>query len=306
MELALAILASSLGAATPLLLAAMGELVVERAGVMNLGVEGMMLTGASVGFGVAATTGDPALGALAGMLAGMVTSLVFGFLVLTCLANQVATGLALTVFGIGASASIGSAFTSAVFIPGEAGLVSAVSGVPFLGAILTALEPMTCLALAIGGLVAWMLSRTRLGMVIRAVGDAPESAHVLGFNVKLIRYGAVLFGGAMAGLAGAFLSVIYTPQWIENMTAGRGWIAISLVVFAAWRPLYVMAGACLFGGLTILQFHAQGIGVGIPSQFLSMLPYVATIIVLVVISRDRLRTALNTPASLGRSFHPDA
>ena len=303
LALVAAIAAATLGAGTPLLLAALGELVSEKSGVLNLGVEGMMLMGAAVGFAVAADTGHFLLATLCGMLAGAVLALVFGFLVLTCRANQVAAGLALTIFGIGASALVGAGYTSRALPAREAAEVPFLSDIPVLGPLLASLEPLTWLSLAGFVGLAWFLHRSRPGLILRGVGDAPESAHALGYPVIAIRYLAVLFGGAMAGLAGVFLSVFYTPTWVENMTAGRGWIAVALVVFASWRPGWVLAGAYLFGGVTILQFHLQG--TALASQIFSMLPYLATIAVLVAISRDRATTRRHAPASLGIPFHPE-
>ena len=298
-----AIAAATLGAGTPLLLAALGELVSEKSGVLNLGVEGMMLMGAAVGFAVAAGSGHFLLATLCGMLAGAALALVFGFLVLTCRANQVAAGLALTIFGSGASALIGAGYTSRALPAREAAGVPLLSDLPLVGPFLSLLEPLTWLSLACFAGLTWFLYRSRPGLILRGVGDAPESAHAVGYRVIAIRYLAVLFGGAMAGLAGVFLSVYYTPTWVENMTAGRGWIAVALVVFASWRPAWVLAGAYLFGGVTILQFHLQG--VLLASQIFSMLPYVATIAVLVAISRDRGATRRHAPASLGAPFHPE-
>ena len=303
LALVAAIAAATLGAGTPLLLAALGELVSEKSGVLNLGVEGMMLMGAALGFAVAADTGHFLLATLCGMLAGAALALVFGFLVLTCRANQVAAGLALTIFGIGASALVGAGYTSRALPAREAAEVPFLSDIPVLGPLLASLEPLTWLSLACFAGLAWFLHRSRPGLILRGVGDAPESAHALGYPVIAIRYLAVLFGGAMAGLAGVFLSVYYTPTWVENMTSGRGWIAVALVVFASWRPGYVLAGAYLFGGVTILQFHLQG--VVLASQIFSMLPYLATIAVLVAISRDRAATRRHAPASLGVPFHPE-
>ena len=303
LDLVVAIAAATLGAGTPLLLAALGELVSEKSGVLNLGVEGMMLMGAAVGFAVAADSGSFLLATLSGMLAGAALALVFGFLALTCRANQVAAGLALTIFGIGASALIGAGYTSRALPAREAAELPLLSELPVLGPLLASLEPLTWLSLACFAALTWFLYRSRAGLILRGVGDAPESAHALGHPVVAIRYLAVLFGGAMAGLAGVFLSVYYTPTWVENMTAGRGWIAVALVVFASWRPGWVLAGAYLFGGVTILQLHLQG--TALASQIFSMLPYLATIAVLVAISRDRAATRRHAPASLGVPFHPE-
>jgi len=292
-------------AATPLLIAAIGELVVERSGVLNLGVEGMMIMGAVTGFGVALMTGSPWLGVLAAILVGAAFSLLFGFLTLTLVTNQVATGLALTLLGLGVSGMAGEAFI------GQPGLrlsrleIPGLSDLPILGRLIFGQDPIFYISIALTAGVAYFLFRTRAGLTLRSVGDNHTSAHALGIKVIAIRYMAVMFGGACAGLAGAYLSLVYTPQWVENMTAGRGWIALALVVFASWRPWRVLAGAYLFGGVSIGQLHAQAFGVGIPSQLLSSLPYLATVVVLVIISRNRRLTMVNTPASLGRPFVPD-
>jgi simple sugar transport system permease protein len=289
-ELLIAFLASTAGAATPLVVASMGELVTERSGVLNLGLEGMMLVGAVVGFGVTLTSGSMTLGLIAAMAAGMLMSLVFGFLVLTLQTNQVATGLALTLFGIGVSAFIGRGYVG-----------QTVERMP----VLWGFDGMEYFSIALVLLVGWMLARTRLGLIIRAVGESPHSAHAIGFPVIGLRYGTVLFGGAMAGLGGAYLSLALTPMWVEGMTAGRGWIALAQVVFATWKPRGVLIGAYLFGGVTVLQFHGQGMGLAIPSEFLSMLPYIATIVVLVLICRNPQTILLNKPMSLGQNFKPD-
>ena len=292
-------------AATPLLIAALGELVVERSGVLNLGVEGMMVMGAVTGFGVALTTGSPWLGVLAAIVVGALFSLLFGFLTLTLVTNQVATGLALTLLGLGVSGMIGESFVGQPGIKLGTLYIPGLSDLPFVGKLFFGQDPIFYLSILLTFGVGWFLFRTRAGLTLRSVGDNHGSAHALGINVIGIRYLAVMFGGACAGLAGGFLSLVYTPQWIENMTAGRGWIALALVVFASWRPLRVLAGAYLFGAVSIGQLHAQALGIGIPSQLLSSLPYLATILVLVLISRNRRLTMINTPASLGRPFVPD-
>ena len=292
-------------AATPLLIASIGELVVERSGVLNLGVEGMMVMGAVTGFGVTLATGSPWLGILAAIAVGALFSLLFGFLTLTLVTNQVATGLALTLLGLGLSGMLGEGF---VGLPGiKLGNldIPLLSDLPVVGKLIFGQDPIFYLSILLTVGVSWFLFRSRAGLTLRSVGDNHTSAHALGINVVRIRYLAVLFGGACAGLAGAYLSLVYTPQWIENMTAGRGWIALALVVFASWRPLRVLAGAYLFGAVSIGQLHAQALGIGVPSQLLSSLPYLATIVVLVLISRNRRLTMINTPASLGRSFVPD-
>jgi len=304
-ELLIAFLASTAGAATPLVVASMGELVTERSGVLNLGLEGMMLMGAVVGFGVTLGTGSMVLGLLAAAAAGMLMSLVFGFLVLTLQTNQVATGLALTLFGIGASAFLGRGFVGQTVEPMPHLSFPVLSDLPFIGPLLFRFDAMVYASVALVLLIGWMLARTRLGLVIRAVGESPHSAHAIGFPVIGLRYGTVLFGGALAGLGGAYLSLALTPMWVEGMTAGRGWIALAQVVFATWKPRGVLIGAYLFGGVTVLQFHGQGMGLAIPSEFLSMLPYLATIVVLVIICRNPQTILLNKPMSLGQHFKPD-
>lgn len=297
------IMVATVAAAVPLIFAGLGELVVEKSGVLNLGVEGMMIVGALCAFIVAAETGYLWLATLVGALAGALMALIFGFITLSLMANQVATGLALTIFGVGLSAFVGQAYTS-VALDGIKNLsIPVLSSIPVLGKLLFSYNILVYLAFAAFVAITWFLYKTRAGLVLRAVGESPASAHALGYRVIRIRYFAVLFGGAMAGLAGAYLSLAYTPLWAEGMTAGRGWIALALVVFATWRPGRVLLGALLFGGVTIAQFHAQGLGVELPSQFLSMLPYLATIVVLVLISRDAGVIRLNAPASLGQPWH---
>lgn len=300
------ILASTVGAATPLVIAALGELIVERSGVLNLGVEGMMLAGAITAFAVGTQTGSLTLGFAAGVAAGMAMALLFGFLTLTLQANQVATGLALTLFGVGLSAFVGRDFVGKV-VNGLKGIdMPILSDLPFVGPLLFRFDVLVYGSIALFIAMQWFLNRARGGLLIRAVGESPTSAHAIGYPVIGIRYLAVLFGGAMSGLAGAYLSLAITPMWVEGMTAGRGWIALALVVFATWKPWRVVLGAYLFGGVTILQLHAQGFGVRIPSEFLSMLPYLATIVVLVLICRDPRTILLNQPLSLGKRYHPDA
>ena len=299
------ILAGTLAAATPLIFAGLGELVAERTGVINLGVEGMMLVGAIAGFAVAAETGyGAAAGLPVGALASAATAMIFAFFTLSLAANQAACGLALTIFGIGLSAFIGQGYLS-YNLPGLKPMaIVLLSDIPLLGPVLFTQDAVVYLSLAAYAAVAWTLTRTRLGLLLKAVGESPESAHAIGYPVILIRYGAVAFGGAMAGIGGAYLSTVYTPLWVQNMSAGRGWIAVALVVFATWKPTRLLFGAYLFGFVTILQFHAQGLGIMLPVQFLAALPYVATIVVLVVISRDRRVLQNNLPASLGKSFLP--
>ena len=299
------ILTATVGASIPLLYAALGELIVEKSGVLNLGVEGMMIVGAITAFIVATETGQLWLAVIAGMGAGALMALIFGFITLSLMANQVATGLALTIFGIGLSAFIGQAYTSVALDRVNALHIPLLSDIPVVGKLLFSYDLLVYLAVAVFAGVTWFLYRSRPGLILRAVGESPHSAHALGYGVIRIRYLAVLFGGAMAGLGGAYLSIAYTPLWAEGMTAGRGWIALALVVFSTWRPGRVLLGALLFGGVTIAQFHIQGTGVEIPSQFLSMLPYLATIVVLVIISRDATVIRLNAPASLGQPYHDE-
>jgi general nucleoside transport system permease protein len=291
-------------AATPLLIAAMGELVVERSGVLNLGVEGMMVMGAVSGFAVAAMTGNPFLGAFAAIVVGAVFSLLFGFLVLNVATNQVATGLSLTLLGLGLSGLIGENFVGSPGIKLPNLYIPVLSDLPLVGRLVFGQDPLFYVSIALVFGVMWFLFKARTGLTLRSIGDNHDSAHALGIPVIRYRYFAIMFGGACAGLAGAHLSLVYTPQWIENMTAGRGWIALALVVFASWRPWRVLAGAYLFGAVTIGQLHAQALGLGIPSQLLSALPYLATILVLVLISSNRRLTMINTPACLGRPFVP--
>ena len=294
---------SAVIAAIPLMLAGLGELVTEKSGVLNLGVEGMMLMGAVTGYAVAATTGHPWLGFVAAIAAGIVMALVFGFLTLTLQANQVATGLALTIFGTGFSAYIGKPFTSATLpVTVDAFPIPLLSKIPVLGQALFSLTLIGYLSFALFLVVGWFLYRSRVGLMLRSVGESPTVAHAVGFPVLTIRYGAVMFGGAMAGLGGAYYSIIYLHLWQEQLTAGRGWIALALVVFASWRPGRLMVGALLFGAVMALQFYAQAIGVPVPTQFLATLPYLATVLVLVLISRNPNLIKLNAPASLGKPF----
>jgi ABC-type uncharacterized transport system permease subunit len=299
-----AIAASAVGAATPLVYAALGELVTERSGVLNLGVEGMMLVGAMSGFAVGVSTGSLWLAFLAAALAGALIALLFGLLTLSLQTNQVATGMALTLFGVGLSAFAGRSFVGLPIGRVPPLHIPLLSDLPIVGPLLFRYDPLVYLSIALCALIAWLLKRTRVGLRLRAVGEAPAVAHSLGEPVMRIRYLAVLFGGAMSGIAGAYLSTALTPMWVEGMSAGRGWIALALVVFGTWKPWRVLGGAYLFGTVTVLQLYAQGLGVHVPSEFLSMLPYVATVVVLVVICRNPRTILLNQPASLGRSFHP--
>lgn len=303
---AIAIVTGTVVAATPLIYAALGELVAERAGVLNLGVEGMMLVGALAAFAVGVSTGSLALGYLAAIVASMTMALLFAVLTLSLQANQVATGLALTLFGLGLSAFAGRKFAGLPIEGLHALSLPGLRDVPVLGPLLFRFDAAVYGSLVLYGVLEYVLNRTRAGLRLRAVGESPAVAHALGQPVLLTRYLAVLFGGATSGVAGAYLSTAMTPMWVEGMSAGRGWIALALVVFATWKPLRVLLGAYLFGGVTILQLNAQGLGLRVPSEILSMLPYVATIVVLVVICRDPKTILLNQPASLGKTFHPDA
>jgi simple sugar transport system permease protein len=304
MDLVVALLAGTVAAATPLVFAALGELVTEKSGVLNLGVEGMMLMGAIAAFAAATTSGSLPFGVVCGAVAGVVTAALFGVLVLSLLTNQVATGLALTIFGTGLSAFVGQRFVSATLIGLQPMAIPGLSRLPVVGPVLFEQNALVYLSLVAFAAIYWFLYRTKAGLVLRAVGESPEAAHAVGYRVIRIRYLATLFGGALAGVAGAYLAVAYTPMWVEQLTAGRGWIALALVVFATWRPERVLAGAYLFGGVTILQLHAQAFGLAVPSQLLSTLPYLATILVLVVISRDVQKIRVNAPVSLGKPFHP--
>lgn len=304
--LILAILISALRTATPLILAALGELVVEKAGCVNLGVEGMMLVGAVTGFAVGLTTGNFALAFVVGAIAGAGLSMVYGVLVLFLQVNQYAAGLALTILGGGASAFWGQTWQGRNMRGMQPIEVPVLSELPVIGVIFTRLDIVVYLALAMAVVIALTLARTRVGLILRAVGENHDSAHALGFSVIGVRLAAIAFGGLMAGMGGAYLSCVMTPLWIEGMTAGRGWIAVALVVFATWKPGRVVLGAWLFGLVSIMQIHGQGLGLAVPSQLLAMLPYLVTIFVLVLISRDATRIRLNAPGCLGKPFRPTA
>ena len=305
MGLAEAIILAVLAASTPLLLAAAGELVAERAGVLNLGVEGMMIMGAASGFAGAYASGSTFIGALCGIAAGAGLSVVFAALTLGLAVNQVAAGLALTILGVGLSGLIGASFVGERIASAPHLYLPVLTDIPFVGRILFGQDAFVYLSLALVIGIWWFLYRTRGGLVLRAIGDNHTSAHALGYQVLRIRTLAVLFGGACAGLGGAYLPLAYTPFFIPGMTAGRGWIALALVVFASWLPGRLVIGAYLFGAVTILQLHAQGAGLGIPSQLMTSLPYLATILVLVAISRVRATARSTAPASLGVVFVPD-
>ncbi|MDR9483557.1 MULTISPECIES: ABC transporter permease [Sediminimonas] len=293
------LLASLMVAATPLLLAATGELVVERSGVLNLGVEGMMITGAICGFATAVNTGSPLLGMAAAAGGGAALSLLFALLTQFALANQVASGLSLTLFGLGLSALMGQGYQGIKPPPFPELHIPILSDLPFVGGVLFSHDPMVYLGLLICAAIWAMLKYSRAGLILRAVGENHDAAHALGYNVVLIRICAIMFGGACAGLGGAYISLIRVPQWTEGMTAGIGWIALALVVFASWKPERVLLGAYLFGGVTVIQLNLQAAGVAIPVEYLAMSPYLITILVLVIMSADRSRA----PGSLGRPFH---
>jgi simple sugar transport system permease protein len=305
MGLAEAIILSVIAASTPLLLAAAGELVTERAGVLNLGVEGMMIMGAACGFAGAHLTGSTFIGALAGIAAGAALAAVFAALTLGLAVNQVAAGLALTILGVGLSGLIGAGFVGDRITPAPQLYIPVLTTLPFIGKILFGQDAFVYVSILLAAGIWWFLYRTRAGLVLRAVGDNHTSAHALGYPVLTVRLLAVLFGGGCAGLGGAYLPLAYTPFFVTGMTAGRGWIALALVVFASWRPIRLIGGAYLFGGVTILQLHAQALGLGVPSQLMSSLPYLATVIVLVLISRTRGTAGSAAPASLGVVFVPD-
>ena len=298
------LLAATLNAGTVLAIAALGLLVNEKAGIVNLGAEGMMLCAALAAFATVVHTGADLLGFAAGIGAGALLAAIFGVLVIWLNTNQYATGLALSLFGAGFSAFAGIGYVQEK-LPERPNFVLPVLGdLPLVGPALFRQHPVVYLAIGLALFLVWFLWRSRTGLVLRAVGESPESAHALGYPVRWIRLAAVVAGGGLCGLAGAYLAVIYTPLWVEGMVAGRGWIALALTTFATWRPGRVLLGAYLFGGVTMLQFHLQGTGIEVPSQFLTMLPYLATIVVLALISRNPAWIRANMPASLGKAFHP--
>ena len=300
------LLAATLSAGTVLAIASLGLLINEKAGIVNLGAEGMMLCAAIAGFATVIHTGNTWLGFAAGMAAGAGLAAVFGTLVIWLGTNQYATGLALTLFGAGFSAFAGIGYVQEK-LPEQAHYpIPFLSDIAFVGPALFRQHPMVYIAMALTAGLAWLLYRTRAGLVLRSVGESPESAHALGYPVRRIRMAAVVAGGALCGLAGAYVSLVYTPLWVEGMIAGKGWIALALTTFATWRPARVLLGAYLFGGVTMLQFHLQGLGVDVPPQLLSMLPYLATIVVLVLISRNPLWIRANMPTSIGKPFYPGA
>jgi general nucleoside transport system permease protein len=300
------LLAATLNAGTVLAIAALGLLINEKAGVVNLGAEGLMLCAAIAGFAAVVHTGNDYAGFAAGMAAGALLAAIFGVLVIWLNTNQYATGLALSLFGVGFSAFVGIKYVQEKLPERPNFAIPYLSDIPWLGSAIFKQHPMVYAAMAMAGGLIWFLYRTRTGLVLRSVGESPEAAHALGYPVRRIRLAAVVAGGALCGLAGAYLSVIYTPLWVEGMVAGKGWIALALTTFATWRPARVLLGSYVFGGVTMLQFHLQGQGVDVPSQFLTMLPYVATIVVLALISRNPAWIRINMPASLGKPFYPGA
>jgi general nucleoside transport system permease protein len=298
------IIATVLTAATPLLIASLGEYVVERAGVLNLGVEGMMIIGAASGFAVAVLTDSSVLGILAGALAGMALSAVFGILAVYFATNQVATGLALTIAGLGLAGLVGAGFVGQPRPPIPPLAIPLLSDIPILGKALFTQDPVFYLSILLIVAVGWFLNRTRTGLLLRAVGENHASAHALGLDVRRMRFYAVLFGGLMAGLAGAYLSLIYTRFWSPGMSGGRGWIALALVVFASGHLWRLVLGAYLFGGITVAQLHAQAGAIALPSQFLSALPYLMTIAALLLLSLTG-RKSTGAAGSLGQPFVPE-
>lgn len=304
MDLFIPAMLTIITAATPLLFAALGEMVTEKSGVLNLGVEGMMVMGAIIGFVAVHYSGSATVAILASIVAGAFMATIFGLFVLKFHASQVPTGLALTIFGIGLSALVGQGMIGIAYDGIPTISIPLLSKIPVVGTLLFEHDFLVYLSIGMVFAIHYFLNKTRAGLILRAVGDSHDAAHAMGYSVVKIRFMATLFGGAMAGLGGGYLSLAYSPLWVEQMTAGRGWIALALVVFACWRTGRVLLGAYLFGGISILQLHAQALGIGIPSQVMSMLPYLATILVLVIISRDISKIKLNAPASLGRAFHP--
>ena len=297
------LIASLMIASVPIMLAAIGELVVEKAGVLNLGVEGMMIIGAVCGFITSVETGSPLLGFLGGAVGGAVLSLLFAILTQTLMANQVATGLALTLFGQGLSSLLGQNYVG--LKPPVTGKVpfGPLADLPVIGRILFSHDWVVYFSILIIAAVWWLLKATRLGLILRATGENHDAAHALGYKVRRIRLCAILFGGALAGIGGAYVSLVRVPQWTDGITAGAGWIALAIVVFASWKPWRILIGAYLFGGITVLQLNMQAAGSAIPVQYLSMAPYLITILVLVIMSSGRGRASMNAPASLGQNFH---
>ena len=300
------LIAATLNAGTVLALASLGLLINEKAGIVNLGAEGMMLCAAIAGFAAVVHSGSDLLGFAAGIGAGALLALIFGALVIWLNTNQYATGLAVSLFGAGFSAFVGVGYVQEQIPERLQFEIPWLTDVPLLGPALFRQHPLVYLTVLLALALIWFLCRTRAGLVLRSVGESPESAHALGYPVRRIRLLAVVAGGALCGLSGAYISLVYTPLWVEGMVAGKGWIALALTTFATWRPARVLLGAYLFGGVTMLQFHLQGDGVEVPSQFLTMLPYLATIVVLALISRNPQWIRINMPASIGKPFYPGA
>lgn len=298
------LIAATLNAGTVLAIAALGLLINEKAGVVNLGAEGLMLCAAIAGFAAVVHTGSDAMGFLAGMAAGAVLAAIFGVLVIYLSTNQYATGLALSLFGVGFSAFVGIGYVQEKLPQRPSFEIPFLADIPLLGSAFFKQHPLVYGVIALVFGLMWFFYKTRTGLVLRSVGESPASAHALGYPVRRIRLYAVVAGGALCGLSGAYISIAYTPLWVEGMVAGRGWIALALTTFATWRPARVLLGAYLFGGVTMLQFHLQATGVQVASQWLSMLPYVATIVVLVLISRNPTWIRTNMPASIGKPFFP--
>jgi simple sugar transport system permease protein len=300
------LIAATLNAGTVLALASLGMLINEKAGIVNLGAEGMMLCAAIAGFAAVVVTGSDLAGFVAGIGAGALLALIFGALVIWLNTNQYATGLAVSLFGAGFSAFAGIRYVQEKIPERPSFAIPGLADMPLVGPALFRHHPLVYLTMVFALALIWFLYRTRAGLVLRSVGESPESAHALGYPVRRIRLMAVVAGGALCGLSGAYISIVYTPLWVEGMVAGKGWIALALTTFATWRPARVLLGAYLFGGVTMLQFHLQGNGVDVPSQFLAMLPYVATIVVLALISRNPQWIRINMPASIGKPFYPGA
>ena len=300
------LIAATLNAGTVLALASLGMLINEKAGIVNLGAEGMMLCAAIAGFAAVVVTGSDLAGFVAGIGAGALLALIFGALVIWLNTNQYATGLAVSLFGAGFSAFAGIKYVQEKIPERPSFAIPGLADIPLVGPALFRHHPLVYLTMVFALALIWFLYRTRSGLVLRSVGESPESAHALGYPVRRIRLMAVVAGGALCGLSGAYISIVYTPLWVEGMVAGKGWIALALTTFATWRPARVLLGAYLFGGVTMLQFHLQGNGVDVPSQFLAMLPYVATIVVLALISRNPQWIRINMPASIGKPFYPRA
>ncbi len=298
------LIAATLNAGTVLAIAALGLLINEKAGVVNLGAEGLMLCAAIAGFAAVVHTGSDAMGFLAGMAAGAVLAAIFGVLVIYLSTTQYATGLALSLFGVGFSAFVGIGYVQEKLPQRPSFEIPFLADIPLLGSAFFKQHPLVYGVIALVFGLMWFFYKTRTGLVLRSVGESPASAHALGYPVRRIRLYAVVAGGALCGLSGAYISIAYTPLWVEGMVAGKGWIALALTTFATWRPARILWGAYLFGGVTMLQFHLQGLGVQVPSQWLTALPYLATIVVLALISRNPAWIRINMPASLGKPFHP--